>query len=139
MAKTAMIHPMTTVSCRAPLLRQLAIISSLAFSPTGAVQPYILSGSSRPRAAGDLARGLGPQQGPRIRAAHDVAGHSPSRRIDLPELAVGGARGVEPLAIRTEADAVNRFSIENPQTDPQGGRVDSHQPALANGKQRSTV
>src|SRR5438067_2538709 len=95
--------------------------------------------SSPQRTTSGLGRGLGREQRPGLRHTLDLAAHIAGCRIDLPELAVDGARGVEPLAIRTEADAVNRFSIENSETDPQCGRIDSNESRLANGEQRPTV
>src|SRR5437764_413104 len=82
-----------------------------------------------------LVRRFGPEQRPGLRHTLDLAAHSAGCRIDLPEIAVLGARGVEPFVIGAEADAVNRLPAENSETDPQRGGVDGHQPGLAHGEQ----
>src|SRR5438105_3886175 len=85
---------------------------------------------------GELTR-RGPEEGPGVGAALDLTGDGAGRRVDLPEFRAAG--GIEPVAVRAEADALDALSVEDPAADLQRPGVDRQDAGIAEGEQRAAV
>src|SRR2546423_2070010 len=66
----------------------------------------------------------GPEERPGVGRAGDLATDRARRWIDLPHLARGSPRCIEPLAVGAEAKAVDRFTLEDALADLEARRVD---------------